>query len=339
MGRRCDVCIFGAGPAGGATALRLVGLGLDVIVCERGAERACWGGESFSGAVREPLAALGLWEGFLAAGHVPTYELRSHWGAAGVGDSIFNPYGHAWHVDRRRFDADLRVAVEGRGVPILQYERLDVVRREGGAWRIGLDGGLDLQADFLVDASGRARAITRKLGFRPRIYDRLIAMTAVVPRNPAFGNAMIIQSAPDGWWYAAPVPQGHVLAYFTDSDLKPSGLPANMQVVPANSAFSPPWGHEDWLAVGDACAAHDPLCGWGVHRAMENGILAADAIARSLRDADVSGLEFYDRRCRGQFDAYLTGLAEHYGYERRWAERPFWRRRLGSEDVAKAATG
>jgi flavin-dependent dehydrogenase len=55
-----------------------------------------------------------------------------------------------------------------------------------------------------------------------------------------------------------------------------------MSTVIANSAFTQPEGEHDWLTVGDACAAHDPLCGWGVCRAMNNGILAADAISHYL---------------------------------------------------------
>lgn len=328
MEQRCDVCIFGAGPAGAATGLRLARLGVAVVVCERRLGTKPWGGESFSGAVREPLAALGLWEGFRAAGHVAGYEHRSQWGAAGTGDSIFNPYGHAWHVDRDRFDADLRAALGRSGVEILAYDRLGELRREGERWRVGLDDGRALAARFLVDATGRARAVARRLGVRPRIHDRLIAMTAVVPRNPAFDHAMVIQTTPAGWWYAAPVPQGHVLAYFTDSDLKPRELAGRMRVVAANSAFSRPRSPDGWLAVGDACAAHDPLCGWGVHRALENGLAAADAIGLRLMAQDASGLDAYERCCRDQYDAYLAGLAEHYGYERRWAEFPFWRRRL-----------
>jgi 2-polyprenyl-6-methoxyphenol hydroxylase-like FAD-dependent oxidoreductase len=139
---------------------------------------------------------------------------------------------------------------------------------------------------------------------------------------------MAIATTADGWWYAAPVPQGHVLAYFTDSDLVPPRLAERMRIVPANSAFTATRGRDGWLAVGDACAAHDPLCGWGVHRALANGIRAADAIGLYLRSADATALDRYDRHCGDQFDAYLAGLAEHYAFEQRFAASPFWQRRL-----------
>ena len=202
-------------------APRLADLSLAAIVLDRPAARKPWGGESFTGAIRVPLMTLGLWERFCAAGHVAGYEQRSAWGETGIADSIFNPHGHSWHVDRDRFDDDLRAAVQQRGVPVLPHASLDSIERDGDGWRIARDGGGGIAARYLVDATGRAGAIARRLGARPQLHDRLVALTARVPRNPAFDHAMVISTAADGWWYAAPVPQGHVLAYFTDSDLVP----------------------------------------------------------------------------------------------------------------------
>jgi len=337
VNQRWDVCVFGVGPAGAATAMRLADLGMTVIALERPAARKPWGGESFTGAIRGPLASLGLWEGFCAAGHVAGYEQRTAWGESGTADSLFNPHGNAWHVDRDRFNLDLRAAVEQRCIPMPCYLSLDRLERDGDRWRLALDGSRVISARYLVDATGRTGALARRLGARPRIHDRLVALTALVPRNVAFDHAMLISTAPDGWWYAAPVPRGHVLAYFTDSDLAPRQLARSMQIVPANSSFTATRGREGWLAVGDACAAHDPLCGWGVHRALANGIRAADAIGLYLRDGDLSGLDRYDLHCRDQFDAYLVGLGEHYAYEGRFAASPFWQRRL--ENSSAKAVG
>ena len=337
MSERYDVCVFGLGPAGAATAARLADLGVAAIVLERPPARKPWGGESFAGAIRTPLTTLGLWDRFCAAGPVTGYEQRSAWGETGIADSIFSAYGNAWHVDRDRFDDDLRAAVVDRGIAIVRYTSLDALQRDGGGWGIELDGHRRIGARYVVDATGRAGAVARRLGVRPQLHDRLVAFTALVPRNPAFDHAMVISSASDGWWYAAPVPRGHVLAYFTDSDLARQlarPLQRSMQIVPANSAFTQARSRDGWLPVGDACAAHDPLCGWGVHRALSNGIVAADAISRYLRDGDASRLDDYDRHCRDQFDAYLAGLAEHYAFERRFAASPFWQRRLRNRSEA-----
>ena len=328
-----DVCVFGAGPAGTSVAMRLADLGVVSIVLDRPPKRKPWQGESFTGAIRDPLSLLGLWEDFCNGGHVAGYAQRTAWGGEPViHDAIYFPHGNRWHVDRTRFDGDLQKAVRNRGIAIRDYHRLEGLQREGEEWRIRLDMGLEISSRYLVDATGRVCAISKRLGVRPRRYDRLIAFTALIQRNqnPEFDHTMVIETTPSGWWYAAPVPQGHVLAFFTDADLAPLNLARTMWIVAANSAFTQPPCGQGWLTVGDACAAHDPLCGWGVHRALSNGILAADAIGRYLRTTDVTLLDDYSRHCQNQFEKYLEGLFLHYSSERRWTSSPFWKRRVSS---------
>jgi flavin-dependent dehydrogenase len=334
-----SVCVFGAGPAGAAAALRLADLSVDCVMLDRPSAKKSWGGESLTGAIREPLTALGLWESFSAAGHVQGFEQRTTWGSAepDTKDSIFSRHGNFWHVDRARFDADLRGGVETRGIPILTYKHLSEIRRIGDEWLVRIDDR-EISARYIVDATGRACAVGRKLGVRPQLHDRLIAFTTVVPRNSRFDHAMVIEAMPEGWWYAAPVPKGHVLAFFTDADLARPELPRSLKTCAANSAFSAARSGEGWLPVGDAFAAHDPLCGWGVYRAMTNGIRAGEAIARFLKSADEGPIEKYFELCREQFSQYLEGLRVHYSYEKRWADSPFWERRR-SKSRLKAAAG
>jgi flavin-dependent dehydrogenase len=328
MKQTCSVCIFGAGPAGAATAVRLADLGVDCVLLNRPSARKNWGGESFTGAIRVPLTALGVWEDFCAAGHVAGYEQRTTWGGPSwTKDSIFNRYGHFWHVDRERFDDDLRRAVQARGIPILPYRTLREMHRGGEGWWVQLDDEGEISARYLVDATGRACVVARRVGLRPHLHDRLIAFTTLVPRNAEFSHSMVIESMPHGWWYAAPVPKGHVLAFFTDADLPRPQLPRTMRTAVANSAFTPARNGEGWLPVGDAFAAHDPLCGWGVFRALTNGLRAADAIAAFLKSADEAPLENYFEFCREQFTHYLKGLSKHYSYEQRWPNSLFWQRR------------
>lgn len=268
---------------------------------------------------------MGLWNAFCAAGHVASYEQHVTWGGEPwTRESIYNVYGNLWHVDRARFDAGLRQALRARSIPLLSYRNLDGLHRSGSTWRVQADAHA-ITARYLVDATGRARAIARRLGAKTVVHDRLVGLTAQTPhnRNPEYAHAMVLESTPHGWWYAAPVPRGHVLAFFTDSDLAPRHLARSMRTVAANSAFSDSHGETGWLAVGDACAAHDPLCGWGVSRALSNGILAAEAIS-------AGSLEPYREHCRHQFQQYLTGLAARYAFEQRWAGEAFWRRRTPS---------
>jgi flavin-dependent dehydrogenase len=138
---------------------------------------------------------------------------------------------------------------------------------------------------------------------------------------------MLIVATPFGWWYAAPTPKGHVLALFTDADLASGELRRSLRPVAANSAFTQMEVEQGWLPVGDACASHDPLCGWGVHRAMTNGLLAADAIDEFLVTGRSCRLKDYQQHCYEEYERYLEGLTARYSIERRWPNAPFWARR------------
>ena len=329
---RCDVCVMGAGPAGVAVASRLRDHGRDVLILDRPAARSRWGGETFTGAIRGPLSELGCWEAFERAGHVAGYERQTAWGGEPRAENaLFLAEGPLWHVDRDRFDADLRSAAHQRGAVFESYRKLESVRRDDdGCWRIALDGGRVAKARYLVDATGRHRTLSRRLGARIEFHDRLVGLTAKVARDQVKAEirSMLLQATPFGWWYATPVPNGQVLVLFTDADLAPSVLRHRLHPAAANSAFTDTDGAQGWLAVGDACASHDPLCGWGVHRALSNGLLAGDAIATLLASGDSAPVETYRCHCREQYDRYLRGLTHRYSLERRWPTAPFWARRL-----------
>jgi flavin-dependent dehydrogenase len=324
------VCVLGAGPAGLAVASRLLEKGRDVLVLDRTTKRVPWGGETFTGAVRGPLAEIGCWETFEQAGHVPGYERQSAWGGEPhVESAVFQPSGALWHVDRDRFDDDLRATVSKRGAAVESYRKLETVRREPGKWRVAIDRGREVWASYLVDATGRLRTLGRRLGARIESHDRLLGLTAKVAREETTAEirSMLIEATPFGWWYAAPTPKGHVLVLFTDADLAPVEIRRRFRPVAANSVFTNTQGEQGWLAVGDACASHDPLCGWGVHRALSNGLLAGDAIESLLVGGDSSRVADYRRHCREQYDRYREGLTHRYSIERRWPTAPFWERR------------
>jgi flavin-dependent dehydrogenase len=333
------VCVFGAGPAGIATAVRLDGLGASTLLLEHPLQRKHWGGESFSGAIRAPLLALRCWERFANAGHCRGYERESAWGSEPIAESsIFRVDGPLWHVDRERFDQDLRLAALERGIPMLPYRRLDSITRSAGEWLLVVDDETTIRAGYLVDATGRSRTLARRLHARIEFHDRLIGLCAAVTRraDDAVIRSMMIEAAYFGWWYAAPTPKGHVVAILTDADLAPADLRRSLRPVAANSAFTHVDASQGWLPVGDACASHDPLCGWGVHRAMTNGILAADAIAAFLAGGETTQLEAYRDHCRRQYVRYLEGLAQHYSIERRWLAEPFWQRRQRPASLTSA---
>ncbi len=329
--REVDVCILGAGPAGLAAAVQLRRNGRDVIVLDRPPVKKPWGGETFTGTIQTTLKELGFWDRFETAGHLPGYERVSAWGGEPhTESSIMSTTGNVWHVDRDQFDLDLRRDAEHLGVPILSYLRIDCLERSRGKWSLRLDSTSEVLAPFLIDSTGRSRVLAKKLGAPVRATDWLMGLTCRVEHSERSEliPSMTLEATPYGWWYAAPTPAGHVVALFTDRDLAPPELRKKMQPVAANSAFTE-WRPEDgWLPIGDACASHDPLCGWGVVRAMRNAMLAADAVSCYLSTGSLEALCDYQEHCQSQFQKYLQGLTARYSMEQRWSDSPFWGRRI-----------
>jgi flavin-dependent dehydrogenase len=351
-----DVAIFGDGPAGCAIALRLARYQRTAAILQRAARRGVSIGETLSPTIRAPLSELEMWSRFLHSGHAQSYELRSAWGSPRllVKNSIFDPFGPSWHVDRARFDADLLDAAQERGSVLVSYTHLGNLAYTDGNWDVLLGDGHHVRAHFLVDATGRACALARRLGARRERYDRLIALVAfsACDSSPAMDNATLIEAGPEGWWYSAVLPsQQMVVAYMTDNDLLPSDhadwrthmlahlgathatrerfpldtLPARLHVFAANSSRLDDGTGDGWLAAGDALAAYDPLCGWGVPRALHSGIQAADAIHLHL-SGDDRPLRAY-ASSRSPFDHYLDTRDAYYSMEQRWASSRFWQRR------------
>jgi flavin-dependent dehydrogenase len=176
------VVIVGGGPAGLTVALTLREAGVDVVVVERSGYTGYRVGEHITPDGVLLLSAFGLGaEVLAAAGHRRTHGVRSAWGGGEFArsDYLFHPAGCGFNLSRPAFDAALAEAARRRCATVWTGSTLVDACRSGGRWALEVagDGGRRcLQADVVVDASGRRAPFARGQGATVHALDNQIAM-------------------------------------------------------------------------------------------------------------------------------------------------------------------
>ncbi|MDX8464907.1 tryptophan 7-halogenase [Mesorhizobium sp. VK23B] len=353
-----DVIVFGGGPAGAAVALALARRGHSVAIFRKRSDVAPPIGETVPPGIARPLAQLGLWDQFRAAGHAEAPGTVVIWGGECPyeNDFVFNPYGPSWHLDRAHFDTMLIAAAEAAGAEISDCRVNGCVRQPGAGWNVLIDdnhGGRIVAARWLVDATGRAAWLARRLFAKRYRMDRLVAFVKFARCEVVDESRTLIEACPVGWWYAATLPQRRVVkALFTDADLLPRSASDRVRlwrttlaatslisktspdpdgasaihIVAAYSGRLMPCAGRDWLAVGDAAQVYDPLTGQGIAKALTSALRGAEAISASLLQDRFALNDFVSTAAR-EYEDYAIDQVACYRREQRWSRHEFWKRR------------
>lgn len=349
------VLIAGAGPAGLAVALALRARGVSCLVVDPRRQVAKVG-ETLAPNATPSLRRLGVGDLLREPVHLRCHGNRYLFGSAAIEDRSFlrEPYGTGWHLDRPAFEDALRERAQAVGAQLWLGAEVQAVVRASAGFQItvgGEGGSTSTSCALLVDATGRAQRVLRRLGVRRCRLDALLGLSCLYPLPGPCPQLTLTEAEVDGWWYAAPIPGGLLaVSFMTDVDLldpalrTPAGFlhraartallgglladarPVEVRAHSAATAYAEERQGAGWLAVGDAAFSLDPLSSHGILAALAAGHTAGLALADHL-DGQAAALPAYDMLVTEAFLRALRLLQAQYQREQRFADRPFWARR------------
>jgi flavin-dependent dehydrogenase len=298
--RKCEIAVVGAGPAGAVIAWRLAQLGHQVVLIAAGGSSSRTRSESVTPGVAEQLT-------FLNASRVldrlrPSVSagIEQRWHSDRYDQRAELKVGYV--VDRNSFDSELRASARSCGVHVLTAVARSA-RRDAGGWRLECDCNdrpLALQSEFLVDAGGRRGFLSKR---RRRKGYHLLALNGRW-RGADLPSCIRLASSSRCWGWGTPLAADlYEATIFLDPkefggqgpslEARYRGLVdccelrdragAARLYGPVTACNATPHIDlnavgEDFIKVGDAALAVDPLSSAGIQIAIQSGVVGAIAV-------------------------------------------------------------
>ncbi|WP_430402847.1 FAD-dependent monooxygenase [Fluviicola sp.] len=361
-----EISIVGGGPSGIATALSLLKRGLKSTVFEADATTRPKSGETLPPTVMPVFKYLEIEALLNDPRHAICFGNSWLWGSTNIQDKHFMLHsgGNGWHLQREIFEEALISLAEERGIRIIRNAKIRQVDPSEKGWKMKLkvnNSETTVETGFIVDATGRSSKIARCLGVERQRYDTLVGVVGrfFVDESFELSQQTHIEAVENGWWYAAALSNKQIVtAFMTDAELLPKNyqnssgywdaltgttlirslFPEHFQpekdmvlhTQSAETSFLESIYGENWLAVGDAAFAYDPISSYGITSALGTGCYAGNAIADHLSGA-AEALPAYSYLTEKAFSDYLPLWDHQYALEQRWSEFPFWKKRISPE--------
>lgn len=352
-----DVIVAGGGPAGASAAIHLARGGANVLLIEQKKfPRAKLCGEFVSPECQAHFEKLGVADAMIAAApslleETVFYSAKGHHVA--VPSKWFGGRA-AFGLSRAVMDEVLLRRAQERGVTVFEGANITESIRDGETVtgvRVKTDTGHDdYRAPITIDATGRARILSRKLIKTSNKRPSLVAFKAHFRKTKVAPGACEIYFYPGGYGGLSTIEAGtsnlcfivaaeHVKRCHSDPNI------VLREVVMRNRRAAETletaetcseWLSASWerfgrqrpspapglLAIGDSAAFIDPFTGSGMLMAFESGELVAQTILRQNRDVFSDLATDYTASYRRMFDSRLRicGLLRRAAFSPHLAE-------------------
>lgn len=338
------IIVLGAGPAGATTALGLKRLGFQVVVVSE--RRRFLAIEGISQRVVDGLRQAGLTNAVAqVAPASPRYVLWSgQW-------QVLN---QEFLVDRERFDAGIQEDLREAGVEIIEARARQIDSTTAGH-RVQIEPGGVLHGDFLVEARGRQAPLHGRRVRGPET----VSLLNYWQGEPGLPAASGVESLADGWSWMASMGDGQCYWQIT-LDAGRNQLPPKSQLADycalrrrqslmvqkifgesANRSGAVPFARSstavlfqeicgsNWIRIGDAAMAVDPLSGNGIFQSLSSSLQAPAVVNTILTQPQHSVLarRFHQQRVEHLFYRFARTGRDFYALAQQWAHEPFWESR------------
>ncbi len=326
-----EVLIVGGGPAGAAAAIACAQAGLRTCLVERDTRLKDRPGEGLHPGVEPLLGELGVVEGLQRATRARFAGVWVGWG----GPPRFEAFGEdgsgpwlGYQVSRATLDTALQDRAGAAGAELrCGAGASEVIVEEGRVIGARLEDGKECRSRLLIDASGPARWLARKLHLpqRERSPRQVVRYGYVRGDCAARNEAPSLIGDAEGWTWTARVGDGlyqWARLDFLEGRASRDELPAEftgMQPQGATRGADATWRVSEsagpgWLLAGDAAANLDPTSSKGVIKALLSGTMAGrTAVAMLLRGGEAAqGAIAYRSWIEGWFETDVAALAPMY---------------------------
>ena len=275
-----------------------------------------------------------------------TYGYQSKWHTSTISDENFfkhAPYKYGLKLNKRKVITNLEKELTIKPIPYNQLLNIDqngkdVITSIKSNHRIQF-----IKSNLIIDATGRNRAIGKKLGVSTKTYDENLAFICYVPKvGPHLKYGFFTETFKDGWGTVSNLNETTriiTLYTFKKSSLHQKlnsfsnwhsilsntvilkyCLPQNgdFKIIgnQANSSKTNQIVNNKFLAIGDAAISFDPISSHGISNAIFCANLAVKTIDSFLNDKNSITLQKYEDTLTSVFNEYLKQKEKLYNVKR-----------------------